>query len=120
LLETNKNKYITGSADMLFYFKDKQKTGQMCCIGLNMLHEASLVFSTKFIKKNMKFSKSSSGEGKSFLNGYEKFIIENKITNIMVCVAHSDNTIDKSKWFRSHFDSMELGINRHLDILNKI
>lgn len=116
----NYKKKITGSSDMLFYFTSYKKTGSMKTNGnINLSHEATMFFETDFIKKNMKFKDVNAGEGVDFLNGFEQYYIENSILNIMVCVEHKNNTVDKKKWFNPK-NEINLNINEYIKIISKL
>ena len=118
-LKTFKKK-ITGSSDMLFYFTSYNKTGSMRTSGnIYLTHEATLFFETNFIKNNMKFKKTDSSEGIDFIKGFEDYYIENSILNIMVCIEHKNNTVDKKIWYKSN-NEINLNINEHLKILSKL
>ena len=45
--------------------------------------------------------------------------IENSILNIMVCIEHKNNTVDKKIWYKSN-NEINLNINEHLKILSKL
>lgn len=86
-------KRISGSANMLIINKKHDVFVQVCC-QLTKLNEATLVFRGK-----LKFDDTSTGEGKDSLPVED--IIETSIGDIMLCVAHEDNTIDKSVWLQA-------------------
>ena len=114
-LETNKNKKIVGSADMLFYYKNDNSTSKMSCIKLSLIHEATLCCETKWFKKNIKFLNKSNGEGDVFKSHIDK-IIENDINNIMVCFCHENNTIDKNRWKNKNL-KLNLDLNNYVSLI---
>jgi len=67
----------------------------------------------------MKFKNVNSGEGIEFLNGFEKYYIENNIFDCMVCLEHSNNTVDKKKWFNKDIN-INLNIKEHLNIISTL
>jgi glycosyltransferase involved in cell wall biosynthesis len=118
LLQLTKKK-VSGSADMLFWFMKREATGKMCCSKLHLIHEATIVAETKYLKKQ-NWGRSSAGEGANLLKGQQSFIVENDISKCMVCVVHSNNTISKERWYLEQFSKLELNISTHLAILSSI
>jgi len=88
-------KGISGSSDMLILHDEK--TYKQRCIYLDLLNEATLVF-TKEYTLTHKFSNVMSSEGKGFLTGSLDDIYETEIEDIMVCIAHKENTVSKLPW----------------------
>jgi glycosyltransferase involved in cell wall biosynthesis len=87
-------KSVAGSADMLIYNREKGCFRQ-CCMWIDFLNEATLVFKSSY---KSRFSSGGSSEGVAFLKEYTGEIIELKIDDVMVCVAHTTNTVAKEKW----------------------
>ena len=87
-------KSVAGSADMLIYNREKGCFRQ-CCMWIDFLNEATLVFKSSF---KSRFSSGGSSEGVAFLKEYTGEIIELKIDDVMICVAHTTNTVAKEKW----------------------
>jgi len=88
-------KGVSGSSDMLILHDEK--TYKQRCIYLDLLNEATLVF-TKEFGMTHKFSNVMSSEGKGFLSGSLDDIYETEIEDIMVCIAHKENTVSKLPW----------------------
>mgnify|MGYP003640600421 CR=1 FL=1 len=88
-------KQVSGSSDMLLLHDGK--TYKQRCIYLDLLNEATLVF-TKEYAANHKFSNAMSSEGKGFLTGSLADIYETPIKDIMICIAHKGNTVSKIPW----------------------
>ena len=88
-------KQVSGSSDMLILHDEK--TYKQRCIYLDLLNEATLVF-TKEYTLTHKFSNVMSSEGKGFLTGSLDDIYETEIEDIMVCIAHKENTVSKLPW----------------------
>jgi len=87
-------KSVAGSADMLIYNREKGCFRQ-CCMWIDFLNEATLVFKSSY---KSRFSSGGSSEGVAFLKEYTGDIIELNIDNVMICVAHTTNTVAKEKW----------------------
>ena len=92
---------IVGSNQMLFVyptldiFQPWITTG-IQCDHKRMIHEATMVFNKKYFKAMGGFENSSKGEGTKMLDGMnEKAIGLTDISNVMFCICHSDNTINK-------------------------
>ena len=92
LMKNNKN--VSGSSDMLLL--SDGCTYKQRCIYLNLLNEATLVFTREYGVAH-RFSNTSSSEGAEFLPTLGD-IYENEIEKIMVCVAHTSNTVSKAPW----------------------
>jgi glycosyltransferase involved in cell wall biosynthesis len=92
-------KSVAGSADMLIYNREKGCFRQ-CCMWIDYLNEATLVFKSSF---KSRFGLGGSSEGVSFLKEYTGEIIELKIDDVMVCVAHTTNTVAKEKWLAEKY-----------------
>lgn len=112
-------KRISGSSDMVMLHNSQ--TYKQRCLYLDMLNEATLVF-TRAYADTHKFSNSMSNEGKSFLNNSLGDIYETKIEDIMVCVAHTNNTVDKTPWLTDQYkETISLTVySQHLKILSNI
>jgi glycosyltransferase involved in cell wall biosynthesis len=87
-------KSVAGSSDMLIYNREKGCFRQ-CCMWIDFLNEATLVFKSSF---KSRFGSSGSSEGVAFLKDYTGEIIELNIDDVMICVAHTTNTVAKEKW----------------------
>lgn len=92
LLKSGKS--ITGSADMICQ-RDNEKILHRC-VYLHLLNEATIVCQRE---TDRRYGDTSKGEGGNFLEGYENDIIETDINKIMICLVHSENTVDKSSLF---------------------
>ena len=115
------DKKVSGSADMILYDKKSNKTFVQSCIFLDMLNEATLVMTRDFGLTHF-FSDSMSSEGLHFLNNSLQDIYETSIYDIMICLSHSSNTIDKNIWIN---ENLETSINtdiyeEHFKILSNL
>jgi len=91
------NKKITGTSDMILKNEKGEIVRHNCCY-LYLLNEATIVMEQKLIDY-IKYGDTNKGEGMKLLYNSENQIIETDIEKIMVCLVHSDNTIDKSSLF---------------------
>lgn len=87
------DKDVAGSADMIIYNGDKYF--KQCCVFIHYLNEATIIFKRSYWETN-RFSETNSGEAVSFLQNNAHRIIET--TPHMICLAHKENTIDKTPW----------------------
>tara|TARA_R110000764_G_scaffold215119_1_gene301734 strand:- start:9 stop:752 length:744 start_codon:yes stop_codon:yes gene_type:complete len=101
----NKGNYnLVGSNQMLFVFppknfEDKWNITGIRCKDKVMIHEATMLFTKKHWKAMGGFKKSSEGEGMGMIaNMDEKTIGLTDIQNIMICICHPGNTIDKDRF----------------------
>ena len=110
-------KSVAGSADMLIYNREKGCFRQ-CCMWIDFLNEATLVFKSSY---KSRFGSSGSSEGVPFLKEYTGEIIELKIDDVMVCVAHTNNTVAKEKWLDEKYATSFEILNPyrlHLELLS--
>jgi len=91
-----KNKEVTGTSDMFFLFKDGY-TGAMRNLLLSMANEATLVYTKRFWERG-NFGTEMSSEGIPFLKGRHWEINHSNIQEVMVCLCHEENTVDKEVW----------------------
>jgi glycosyltransferase involved in cell wall biosynthesis len=109
-------KSVAGSADMLIYNREKGCFRQ-CCMWIDYLNEATLVFKSSFEGQFL----GNSSEGVPFLKEYTGEIIELKIDDVMVCVAHTTNTVAKEKWLDEKYATSFEILNPyrlHLELLS--
>ena len=115
LISTGKE--LSGSADMIMYFDEK--TYLLRCIYLTSLNEATLCYTKKYAEDNH-FSSGNSSEGLTFCK--LKHISELNINKIMMCICHSQNTINKKIWVDDKYlIDFDLTIyKKHLEILSDV
>ena len=111
------DKQISGSSDMLIM--SGEKTYKQRCIYLNLLNEATLVFTKEYGEAN-KFSNSMSSEGSAFISGNLADVCETEIEDIMVCIAHKNNTVDKTPWTTNKYlTNLDMGVyESHLKLIS--
>ena len=110
-------KQLTGSSDMVMY--GEGNTYKQICIFINYINEATMVYTRKYALEN-NFKESNSGEGIEFCN--IKDIVDTPIEDIMICICHNANTVDKTQWMKEEYKqnvNMEKYI-KHLEILSNI
>jgi hypothetical protein len=95
-LMQQKNKNVTGTSDMIFLFKDGH-SGSMRNPLLSMANEATLVYKKSFWEKG-NFSTNHTNEGISFLLGRHWETGHSAIQEVMICLCHDENTVDKNVW----------------------
>jgi len=119
LIKSGRN--IAGSAEMIMYQISTGEYFYQRCLYLDMLNEATLVYTKKYADTHT-FTNASSGEGISFLRGNTHEIIETDIRDVMCCITHAGNTVNKSAWLTSTY-SMSIPptcYDVHLNILSNI
>ncbi len=97
------NKDISGSSDMVIYDIANNKTYLQRCIYSHLLNEATLIC-LRDVFEYHKFKDASAGEANEIFINKIASIHHTDINNIMVCVAHSNNTVDKSMWFKDNYE----------------
>ena len=88
---------MVGCRDMLVFFPLFE--GKMTCVRGSLVHEATIVCRKQHWKKSKYSENCMQGEGSSMVVG--SYFNELDITRVMVCMAHSANTYDKSKLLQS-------------------
>ena len=90
---------ISSSACMTFVYPNNDfRMTAIKCGYKYQCHEACAVFTKKYWKKMGGFNKTSAGEGVGMFSYNDREIINLDINKLMVCIAHSDNTIDKEQF----------------------
>jgi glycosyltransferase involved in cell wall biosynthesis len=106
-----------GTSDMIFIFADGTKGG-MRNPYLSMANEATLVYKKSFWKE-LGFSEKQSSEGIQFLEGRHWQTAHSSINQVMICLCHSTNTVDKEPW-RNNPVSGFPDFSEHQKILDSI
>ena len=90
-------KGCVGSDKMVFAMTDRDfQINYIDCGGRAvMVHEATMVGTKKWFSASPKFANNSAGEGKNIFEGNEHQVGITNVMNVMVCLQHSGNTIDK-------------------------
>jgi len=91
-----------GCDKMLFCMTDLDYSVHAIDCGNNkvMIHEATIMATKKWYKSSCGFEKSSRGEGKQLFAGMDKNVAITDIQDIMLCLQHSENTVDKIQFAR--------------------
>jgi glycosyltransferase involved in cell wall biosynthesis len=82
-----------------------------------MAHEATLFFTKKWFLASPKFANNSAGEGKNIFEGNEHQVAITNVMNVMVCLEHPGNTIDKLQFAK---DENKLNIELSDELKNLI
>ena len=84
---------LVGCRDMLVFFPLFE--GKMTLVRGSLVHEATIVCRKQHWKTSKYTERCMKGEGSSMVTG--SFFNELDIRRVMVCVAHTNNTYDKTK-----------------------
>ena len=82
-----------------------------------LIHEATIMMTQKFYRASCGFENSSQGEGANLFTGHTKDVAISDINKIMVCVAHTGNTVAKEQFAT---DLNKLDIEMTDDIINEL
>jgi glycosyltransferase involved in cell wall biosynthesis len=110
-------KDVAGTSDMMFMYPDGKK-GAMRNPFLSMANEATLVYKKSFWEEKG-FSEQQSSEGISFLEGRNWRTGHTDIMKVMICLCHSNNTVDKQPW-REYNTDIFPNYDSHKAILQEI
>ena len=96
ILKNNKAGCV-GSNAMIFAMSDRNFDlyALQCGDNKTLIHEATLMFTKKWFNSSQKFANSSQGEGVNIFQGNTKNVILTDIRQLMICIQHADNTVDK-------------------------
>jgi glycosyltransferase involved in cell wall biosynthesis len=111
-----------GCDKMLFCMTDKDYSVHAIDCGNNkaLIHEATIMATKKWYKASCGFERSSRGEGKQLFTGIDKNVGITDIKDIMLCLQHSENTVDKLQFARDD-NKLNIEISDELKmILDKI
>ena len=86
---------------MLFINMTTNWTGRQSCLFADQQNEATQAYTREYAKTHH-FAERSHSENKDFMTEVWK-VRETPIDEIMVCVCHGDNTIDKNVWQTDQF-----------------
>jgi glycosyltransferase involved in cell wall biosynthesis len=116
LIKTGKG--LSGSSDMIMLDTATNKTYKQRCINMDMINEATMVYTRKYAEDN-KFSNTMSSEGISFCKIAD--IIETEIESIMICLCHKTNTVDKHPWVDDKYVEKidTVCYKAHLDLISQ-
>ena len=112
-----KKKNAIGTSDMYFMFKDGH-TGGMRNPLLSMANEATLVYKKSFWEGG-KFSTNNTSEGIQFLKGRHWEVAHSEIDKVMLCLCHTENTVDKEIW-RQQNNVQTPSLSAYHEILNDL
>ena len=93
----DEDKGCCGSADMIIY--NNKDFYKQRCIFLHMLNEGTMCMTREFYDKSTKYIPTNSNESMNFLKENINDICETKDC-LMCCLGHTQNTIDKSVWYK--------------------
>tara|TARA_R110002153_G_scaffold240698_1_gene395459 strand:- start:118 stop:753 length:636 start_codon:yes stop_codon:yes gene_type:complete len=108
-----------GSDKMIFCMTQKNFDIHAIDCGNNarLIHEATIMMTQKFYRASCGFENSSQGEGANLFTGHTKDVAITDINKIMVCVAHTGNTVAKEQFAT---DLNKLDIEMTDDIINEL
>tara|TARA_R110000765_G_scaffold102428_1_gene191237 strand:+ start:132 stop:863 length:732 start_codon:yes stop_codon:yes gene_type:complete len=88
---------LVGSNSMLFTYPKKDYImSRINCPDIVQIHEATMLFTRKYFNSMGGFNRSNRGEGAKFILGQtEKRVFNTDINNVMICVGHDNNSVDK-------------------------
>jgi hypothetical protein len=99
VMKTQK-KTLVGCNNMIFYFpKNDDKFTYFYSEGIQNINEATMVFTRDHWKRKKGFKKSQTSEG--FKMAYDHLSGLTQIDNVMFCICHSDNTVDKKRFLEN-------------------
>jgi adenylyl- and sulfurtransferase ThiI len=101
------------SNQMLFlYPRDNWLCTGIQCRDKRMGHEATMVFTKKHWKAMGGFTNNSQGEGTKMVDGMtDSKVAMSEIIKCMICICHSENTINKDRFKES--DAVPVTLPEH-------
>ena len=101
---------IVGCRDMLIFFPECD--GKMVYLKGISIHEATMVCTKSHWKTNKYHDGVMKGEGTKMVNG--RYNNELNIREVMICLAHGENTYDKSRFLKSPQVEISESIKKNL------
>jgi len=91
---------LVGSPQMLFLYPELDwRMTAIDCNVKRLIHEATMVFNKKYWKTMGGFANKGTGEGCKMIDGMlDKKIGKTQITECMICICHSNNTVNKKSF----------------------
>lgn len=112
---------LVGSNGMIFCYPEKDfKLTGIKCKKLFQIHEATMCFTRKYFNSMGGFTKSSQGEGKDMIKNQKHNVFETDINYVMICIAHSGNTVDKQQFDNDRTDQQAVYCGDRVSILKNI
>jgi glycosyltransferase involved in cell wall biosynthesis len=113
----NKKAGCVGSDKMLFCMTDRDYAVHAIDCGntKKLIHEATLMMTKKYYRASCKFSNNSQGEGANIFIGHEHSVSFTDINQIMCCVQHGDNTVNKLQFAK---ENNKLPVELSEDMIN--
>jgi glycosyltransferase involved in cell wall biosynthesis len=110
---------LVGSNQMMFIYphNDFKSTGIDCGEKKFFIHEATMMMTKKWYNSSNKFEKSSKGEGVNLIQANDKQVFITDIRQIMVCICHQNNTIDKTRFLEN--DNLKIELDPTIEKLIK-
>lgn len=118
------NAGLVGSNEMIFVFPlDNWKITMIQTPEKKMIHEATIMMTKKYFNTTNKFNKfNNEGEGSTLINNDDKRVICVDCVYIMICVAHTTNTVNKRRFNFTNEDNIRYyeQQDKKKEILSKI
>lgn len=110
---------LVGSNQMMFIYPHNnfKSTGIDCGEKKFFIHEATMMMTKKWYNSSNKFEKSSKGEGVNLIEANDKKVCITDIRQIMVCICHQNNTIDKTRFLEN--DNLKIELDPNIENLIK-
>lgn len=104
---------LVGSNQMVFIYPHHNcKITAIECSAKRQIHEASMVFTKKHWKSMGGFEKNSRGEGAKMIDSTKESKIGlTQITECLLCIAHNENTVDKSNFLDAQDITADVNMN---------
>jgi len=110
VMQSDKRCSLVGTKGMLFCYPDEEfKLTGIECGEKRMIHESGMVYTKKHSRSMGGFKKSSQGEGCSMIDFNENKCLCTDASKIIICICHSDNTINKDRFRDKNIGDVELG-----------
>jgi len=105
VMKSEKNVGLVGTPQMVFCYPDEDYilTG-ISCKPKEMIHESGMLYTRKHFNSMGGFAKKGNGEGASMIKWNDKSCLKTDIQQVLICICHSDNTVNKD-----HFKDKDIG-----------
>lgn len=107
VMNSDKRCSLVGTKAMLFCYPDEDfNITKIDCKKKRMIHESGMLYTKKHHKMMGGFKKGNAGEGTSMIDSNEKMCLCSRVEDVIICIAHSENTVKKDT-----FRDKEVGLS---------
>jgi len=110
VMNSDKRCSLVGTKGMIFCYPDNEfKMTGIECGEKRMIHESAMLYTKKHSRSMGGFKKNSQGEGCSMIDFNENKCLYTNANEMIICICHTDNTINKDRFRTADIGEVYLG-----------